>query len=123
MKYKVVLTNPKKHPPDESVHRLLNQCGAVLEAADCTRRDEVTALCADADVVLVGAAKIDAQATHGMKRCRAIVRIGTGYDNIDIESGIPVANVPEFCTDEVADHTFALMLASDGKPSSGSREL
>jgi D-3-phosphoglycerate dehydrogenase / 2-oxoglutarate reductase len=36
--------------------------------------------------------------------------MGTGYDNVDVEAtgkaGIPVANVPEFCTNEVADHTF-----------------
>ncbi len=123
MKYKIALTNPKQHPPDEYVHRLLDQCDAVLEAADCTSRDEVVALCGDADVVLVGAAKVDTQAIRTFKRCRVIVRIGAGYDNIDIEAGIPVANVPEFCTDEVADHTFALLLALERKLIAGDRLL
>jgi len=127
MKYKVALTNPKQHPPDESARRLLDRCGAVLEASDCASRAEVVALCAQADVVLVGAAKVDAQAIRSLERCRAIVRIGTGYDNMDTdaaaEAGISVANVPEFCTDEVADHTLALLLAWERKLISGDGQL
>ena len=42
--------------------------------------------------------------------------MGTGYDKIDVEQatrqGIMVTNIPDFCTDEVADHTMALLLAS-----------
>ena len=45
-----------------------------------------------------------------------IVRSGIGYDHIDVEAataaGIVIANVPDFCIDEVADHTMALLLAS-----------
>jgi D-3-phosphoglycerate dehydrogenase / 2-oxoglutarate reductase len=41
--------------------------------------------------------------------------MGTGYDNIDVEAAararIAVSNVPEFCTDDVADHTLAMLLA------------
>jgi D-3-phosphoglycerate dehydrogenase/C-terminal binding protein len=50
-----------------------------------------------------------------LKNCRGIVRAAVGFDNIDIECaarrGIPVANVPDYGTEEVADHTMALMLA------------
>ncbi len=45
-----------------------------------------------------------------------IVRAGIGYDNVDVplaaEHGILVANVPDYCVDEVADHTMLLMLAA-----------
>jgi D-3-phosphoglycerate dehydrogenase len=48
-------------------------------------------------------------------RCVTVARYGVGLDNIDIETatrlGIVVSNVPSFCTDEVADHTMALVLA------------
>jgi len=44
------------------------------------------------------------------------VRRGIGYDEVDLEAatakGIPVANLPDFCVDEVADHTMALILTS-----------
>jgi D-3-phosphoglycerate dehydrogenase/C-terminal binding protein len=48
-------------------------------------------------------------------RCRIVVRNGVGFDNIDIKAwgqrGIPVCNVPDYGTAEVADHAIALMLA------------
>jgi D-3-phosphoglycerate dehydrogenase len=49
-----------------------------------------------------------------MERCRIIVRYGIGVDTIDIaaatERGILVANVPDYCLDEVSDHALALLL-------------
>jgi len=45
----------------------------------------------------------------------AIVRVGVGYDNIDLEAarqrGITVCNVPDYGVTDVADHTMALLLA------------
>lgn len=50
-----------------------------------------------------------------MRNCRAIIRNGVGFDSVDIaaaaEAGIPVCNVPDYGTEEVADHTIALTLA------------
>lgn len=49
---------------------------------------------------------------HG---CKGIVRAAVGYDNIDLQAaracGIPVANVPDYGTEEVADHTMAMLLS------------
>lgn len=50
-----------------------------------------------------------------MKNCRAIIRNGVGFDTVDItaaaKAGIPVCNVPDYGTEEVADHAIALILA------------
>lgn len=50
-----------------------------------------------------------------LERCRIFVSPGVGLDAIDLEAaaaaGIAVVNQPESCTDEVADHTFAHILA------------
>jgi phosphoglycerate dehydrogenase-like enzyme len=50
-----------------------------------------------------------------LSRTRLIVRNGVGYDNVDIAAagagGIRVANVPDYGTEEVADHAIALTLA------------
>ena len=48
-------------------------------------------------------------------KCRVIVRTGIGYNTIDLEAAnarrIMVANVPDYCMGEVADHTVGLFLA------------
>ena len=56
-----------------------------------------------------------ASTLDALDRCRAIARFGIGVDTIDLarasERGIVVTNVPDYCTGEVATHTFALLLA------------
>ncbi len=57
---------------------------------------------------------IDRSVVERLERCRLLVRAGVGYDHIDIAAcgakGIPVCNVPDYGTTEVADHAIALML-------------
>ena len=51
-----------------------------------------------------------AEVLDAADRCLTVARYGVGVDNIDVghatELGILVSNVPEFCTEEVADHTL-----------------
>ncbi len=50
-----------------------------------------------------------------LKNCRAIIRNGVGFDSVDIaaarERGIAVCNVPDYGTEEVADHAIALAMS------------
>jgi D-3-phosphoglycerate dehydrogenase/C-terminal binding protein len=50
-----------------------------------------------------------------LDRCRVIVRGGVGYDNVDHayarQRGIPVCNVPDYGTEEVADSAIGMLLA------------
>ena len=50
-----------------------------------------------------------------LKNCRAIIRNGVGFDSVDVaaarERGIAVCNVPDYGTEEVADHAIALAMA------------
>ena len=50
-----------------------------------------------------------------LSQCRAIARMGTGTDKIDVgratELGIVVANTPAFCVEEQADHAMAMVLS------------
>jgi lactate dehydrogenase-like 2-hydroxyacid dehydrogenase len=58
---------------------------------------------------------LTAQGIAKLKSCRAIIRNGVGFDSVDIaaarERGIAVCNVPDYGTEEVADHAIALALA------------
>ncbi|MBM3877996.1 MAG: C-terminal binding protein, partial [Verrucomicrobia bacterium] len=76
---------------------------------------ELAELVRDADAVIAQFAPVNAEVVNAMTKAKAIVRYGIGYDNVDIavarERGIPVCNIPDYCVDEVADHTLAFMLA------------
>ena len=76
---------------------------------------ELIELVRDADCVITQFAPVNARVIDAMQRARAIVRYGIGVDNVDLAAAaaknIPVCNVPDYCIDEVADHTLALLLA------------
>jgi D-3-phosphoglycerate dehydrogenase len=69
-----------------------------------------------ADAILVNLHPISRDVIAALDRCRIISRYGVGYDNVDIEAaaerGIWVANVPDYCIEETADHAIALLLSS-----------
>ena len=56
-----------------------------------------------------------AEKPEAFPKVRIAVRAGVGFDNLDLAGwgarGIPVCNVPDYGTTEVADHALALMLA------------
>jgi D-3-phosphoglycerate dehydrogenase len=68
----------------------------------------------DADALLVQFAIIDRPVLESLRRCQIISRYGVGVDMIDVEAagdlGIPVANVPAFCIDEVSTQTIGFMI-------------
>lgn len=68
----------------------------------------------ESDAILCMHARISQQNIAALVRCSAIVRYGTGLDNIDLSAaraaGIQVSGVKDYCTEEVANHTIALLL-------------
>jgi D-3-phosphoglycerate dehydrogenase len=77
---------------------------------------ELPHLVAQADAVITQFAPLDANVIASLQQAKVIVRYGIGVDNVDLNAAraksIPVCNVPEYCIDEVADHTLALVLAT-----------
>ncbi len=70
----------------------------------------------DADVLLVfHNILLTERSIARLGRCKGIIRCGVGYDNVDIRAagshGIVVCNVPDYGTEEVADHALLLLLA------------
>ncbi|HEY7158069.1 MAG TPA: C-terminal binding protein [Gemmataceae bacterium] len=111
---KVLVTDHTFDPLDIE-QGILEPLGAVLDARQCKTAEQLLPLVADADAVLTQFSPVNAQVIAAMKKVRAIVRYGIGVDNVDLqaakERGIPVCNVPDYCIDEVADHTLAFILA------------
>lgn len=56
---------------------------------------------------------------RALKKARVIVSLGAGYEHIDFEEAahrrIPVCNVPDYGTEEVADSALAMLLAHHRK--------
>lgn len=88
--------------------------GAEFSAHQCKTDAEVAAAVAGADAVAVQFAAFGPQAAAAVKPGATVIRYGVGYDNIDLAAarvaGLRVGYVPDYCADEVADHTAASIL-------------
>jgi len=95
---------------------ILRPTGCELVSGQCRTSESLIALVSDADAVITQFAPIKADVIAAMQDARVIVRYGIGVDNVDLEAArkrnIPVCNVPDYCIDEVADHTLAFILAA-----------
>ncbi len=113
MGFIVVATDPL-HTDFSGEREELAAIGAELRVARCRTEEDVAEACRDADGILVTFAPVGRRALAGMPRCRIIVRTGVGYDTLDVaaatERKVMVANVPDYCISEVADHALALLL-------------
>ena len=102
-------------PSLEIEDRILNALGHELTGAQAKSVETLIPVVAEADAVITQFAPVTADVTAAMKKARVIVRYGIGVDNVDLaaarSAGIPVCNVPDYCIDEVADHTLAFILS------------
>jgi D-3-phosphoglycerate dehydrogenase / 2-oxoglutarate reductase len=94
---------------------IIEDAGFHLLTAQCRRPEDVIAAAGDAEALLVQWAPIDHTVFAALPKLRVVVRYGVGVDNVDLAAararGVKVCNVPDYCIDEVADHSLALALA------------
>ena len=114
-KPKVVVTDfdwPSWMDPEKEILREINPEFVV---SSCTTEDDVISIARDADAIINEFAPITRRVIEALGKCKIIARYGTGVDNVDIEAatehGIIVANVPDYCFDEVSTQAMALILA------------
>lgn len=79
-----------------------------------TAPDEIVERALGADIILTNKTPLTAGTLAQLPGLRFVAELATGYDNVDVAAagrrGIPVANVPEYSTDSVAQHSMALLL-------------
>ncbi len=113
--YKIVrLTAPIFHTSETELADFAVR-GLAVTVVDAEEPDALIPHVADADIVTLIGTKLPTRVVEAMTRCRAIARMGTGTDKIDVaratELGIVVANTPYFCVEEQADHAMAMLLS------------
>ncbi len=76
--------------------------------------DALVEFIGDAEVVVVNMAPMPASVVSRLDKTKLIIRHGIGYDNVDTDActaqGIRLANVPDYCAQEVAEQAVALLL-------------
>ncbi|MCO5220086.1 MAG: C-terminal binding protein [Thermomicrobiales bacterium] len=77
---------------------------------------ELVALARNADALVVSSREaVPREAIEQLDKCQIISRMSVGIDHVDLDAatdrGIVVTHCPDYCTDEVADHALALILA------------
>ncbi len=94
---------------------VLRDSGAEIRLATCATAEDVISQAAGATVLINQYAPITAAVLEALPTVRLVVRYGVGVDNVDVgaatERGVWVANVPDYGTEEVADHAIALAMS------------
>ncbi len=120
MPYQVVLIDYDEalFAPMGNEAEMLAQVGARWETHQLRTPEAVLDVARNADVIAVQSVRplLTREVLSQLTRCRCTIRAGAGYDSIDYQAatelGIMVCNTPTYCTDDVADHAVALMLAA-----------
>ena len=113
-KYKIVITDCD-HPSVDIEEKIFHTINAKVTLEDCKTEEDIIAVASDADGIVNQYAPINKKVIQALSKCKVISRYGVGVDNIDIEAAtdknIIVANVPDYCVDEVSTHAMSLILA------------
>ncbi len=113
-KHKIVVTNFVTEPLQ--VERDVLADVADVTALDGMHEKDLWPRIDDAEaVMLYHGLNLTPATIDRLTRCKLIVRCGVGYDNVDHvyarKRSIPVANVPDYGTEEVADSAIGMTLA------------
>jgi D-3-phosphoglycerate dehydrogenase len=91
--------------------------GDIAHVAYCpvSSEQQIIECCCDADVIICRDEMLTAPVLEQLEELKLIVVLSSRYDHIDMaataERGIVVINTPEYCVEDIADHTCAMMLA------------
>jgi D-3-phosphoglycerate dehydrogenase len=113
--FKAVRLNALTYAVEPAEREELERAGAEWVAIEGQDPAEIIATAADCDALLVVSSCVPGAVIERLRRCRVLSRLGAGTDRVDIAAatrhGIVVANVPDFCVNEMAEHVLALLLA------------
>jgi len=111
--YRVVIIDCD-HGSIEEEKEEFGRMGAELLLAQVQKEEDVIRACKEADGLLDQYALLNRRVLENLPKCKVVSRYGVGVDSVDLKAatdlGIIVANVPDYCMDEVADQTLSMLL-------------
>ncbi|HST41205.1 MAG TPA: NAD(P)-dependent oxidoreductase [Conexibacter sp.] len=115
MTHQLLLTDADRFPFAAPERAAAAAAGADLLSLDGHDPARIAAVGRGAAAIFVYHATIDAELLDQLPQLRVVARCGSGYDKVDVEAaharGVEVVYVPDYGTEDVADHTLALLLA------------
>lgn len=111
----VLFTEREEGPVCGLDEKTIHTAGGILQYAKAHDQADRIAMARSAEVLIVSSAPITREFLSELSQLKGLVRLGIGVDTVDLPAatdlGIVVANVPEFCQEEVAEHTLGLLLS------------
>ena len=108
----VILDGYTTNPGDVDWGRLKSL--GELTIFEKTLEHEIVERARDADIVITNKTPLSGETLKQLTKCRYVGTLSTGYNVVDLQMadalGIVVSNVPTYCTQAVAQMTFALLL-------------
>lgn len=112
-RYKVVITD-REYDNIESEKHYLETHGCEVYDYQYKNEEDILRVAKDADAIIVQYAKMSKELIEQLENCKVIARYAMGFDGIDLQAaadkGIYVCNVRDYCYEEVATHSLALLL-------------
>lgn len=110
---KIVVLDRPLEMPGELDWSALEALGEVA-IYDRSAPEEVAPRIGDAEIVMLNKSSVTEETFAACPNIRFISVIATGYNTVDVSAaarrGIPVANVPSYGTEAIAQHALALLL-------------
>jgi len=116
-KFKIVITDTVREDINTELGVLKTGLGEEIEIEKYQIKNskDIIDKVRGCDGIITCYALIGREVIETLEKCKIIARYGIGVDNIDLDAAsrkkIYVTNVPDYCIEEVSDHTIALILA------------
>ena len=111
--YQIIITDCD-HGSIREEQEEFDQIGAELILAQVQGEKDLIRVCKKSDGILNQYALLTRRILESLPKCKVVSRYGVGVDSVDLRAatdlGIVVANVPDYCMDEVANQTISMIL-------------
>lgn len=111
--YRVVITECDHGSIDEE-KKEFERMDADLFLAQVKEEQDLIRVCKEADGLINQYALLTRRVLENLPKCKVVSRYGVGVDSVDLKAatdlGIIVANVPDYCMDEVSNQTLSMIL-------------